>query len=88
MNKYSKTLGEQPPVATILVGVAVLIVVIAGALVTIINPDSLSFDQYLDALSKAAIGAGALGIGRGILGAGKASAGDDPDRGLRGRKVG
>lgn len=60
---------ETPPIATIIVGVIVVIVVLSGAIVTIVNPDALSFPQYLDALVKAAIGAGALGIGRGILGA-------------------
>jgi hypothetical protein len=60
---------ETAPIATIIVGVIVVIVVLSGAIVTIVNPDALSFQQYLDALVKAAIGAGALGIGRGILGA-------------------
>lgn len=66
-------MNDQPPIATIAVAVIAVIVVLAGALVTIINPDALSFNQYLTALSQAAIGAGALGIGRGILGASKAA---------------
>jgi hypothetical protein len=53
--------------ATVLVVAVIVIVVAAGAVVTVVNPDTLSFSDYLDTLSKAAIGAGVLGVGRGLL---------------------
>jgi hypothetical protein len=47
------------PVATILI----VIVAIAGAVVTIVHPETLSFDQYLKYMTP---GAGLLAVGRGI----------------------
>lgn len=51
---------------TVLVVIVVVIIVIAGAVVTIVNPDQLTFEEYLKYLVGAAGGAGLLGIGRGI----------------------
>lgn len=58
--------------ATVLVVACIVIVVAAGGAVTVVNPDTLSFSDYLDTLVKAAVGAGVLGLGRGLLGAGAA----------------
>lgn len=51
---------------TVLVFIVVVIIVLAGAVVTIVNPDQLTFELYLKYLVGAAGGAGLLGIGRGI----------------------
>jgi flagellar biosynthesis component FlhA len=53
-------------VATVLVAVLVVIVAVVGGVVVIVHPDTLSFKQYVDALSKLAIGVGVLGVGRGL----------------------
>lgn len=63
--------------ATVLVVACVLIAVAAGGVITIVHPDTLAFDQYLDALKTFAVAAGILGVGRGIHLAG-ASAQPDP----------
>ena len=52
---------------TVLMVLVVTIVVLAGAVVSIVNPDTLSFEEYLDTLVKAAGAIAALGIGRGVL---------------------
>jgi hypothetical protein len=62
MNLQSK-LASEKPVFTIMVLVVVVIVVVAGAVVTIVQPSSLSFHQYV---SDIAFMAGALGLGAGI----------------------
>lgn len=59
---------------TVLLVLVVAVVVLVGGVVAVVNPDSLSFDQYLDSLTKAAVGIGVLGVGRGILGAGEKNA--------------
>lgn len=40
-----------------------LVVVLAGGVVTVLHPETLSFDQYIRAV---AMGAGLLGIGYGL----------------------
>lgn len=57
---------NQTPIATILVSVAFVIVAVAGAIVTIVNPDALGFEDYVQALALAAGALGLLAIGRGI----------------------
>lgn len=59
------------PVATILTAVLVGIAALVGGVVTIVHPETLSFDQYLKALGAFAIGTGLLGVGRGVLAASK-----------------
>jgi hypothetical protein len=54
-------------VATLLVIALAVIVGVAGEVVTIVNPDSLSFDEYIKTLAGVAGASGLLGIGRGIL---------------------
>lgn len=54
------------PVATLIVAAAFLIVTIVGGIVTITNPESLSFDKYVVTVTGVAASAGLLGIGRGI----------------------
>jgi hypothetical protein len=65
--------SKQGPVTIILVLVA-SIAAIAGAVVTIVHPETLSFNDYLDQLAKFAGALGLLGIGRGIHHAAKESA--------------
>jgi len=60
-------LDPEFPWATVTVITITLIVAIAGAIVVIFGKDgALTFDQYLEALSKFIIGVGILGVGRGI----------------------
>ena len=56
-------LTSDKPVITILTLAIAVIVVIAGAVVTIVNPDRLPFSEYIQDVS---IVAGALGVGSGI----------------------
>ena len=71
MTKLSQTLDDAP-VVTYLLLVLALVVVLAGAVVTIVRPASLTFHDYvLDVtILVAALGLGA-GIGRGALAAAK-----------------
>jgi len=68
-------LASSKPVVTILTVVIAMIVVAVGGVVTITNPQSLSFHQYVTdiALMGGALGLGA-GIGRGIDSNGQAHA--------------
>jgi hypothetical protein len=61
---------NDAPVVTIALLVLATIVVVAGAVVTIVQPGTLSFHQYVQdvALLAAALGLGA-GIGRGAIAA-------------------
>jgi hypothetical protein len=52
--------------ATVLVVVIAAVVALAGGLVTLVHPESLSFSTYLQTLVAAAGAAGLLGIGRGV----------------------
>jgi hypothetical protein len=54
------------PIATYLIAGLCAIVAVVGGAVTITSPDSLSFNDYLDAVAAFAIGVGILGVGRGI----------------------
>lgn len=56
-------ISSDKPVVTILTLVAALVAIIAGGVVTIIKPESLSFHQYVQDI---AFMAGALGLGSGI----------------------
>lgn len=69
-----KFLNDSMPWATIMTAVLVGIAAIAGAVVVIRNPNSLSFQQYLDVLKNFAIAVGIVGIGRGIASFGKQTA--------------
>jgi hypothetical protein len=60
--------------ATVLVVLTVLIIVLAGAVVTIARPASLSFQAYLTALAGAAAASGLLSLGRGQAHAGASHA--------------
>ena len=65
-------LSSDKPVVTILTVVVVAVAVIVGGVVTITNPQSLTFAQYLRdiALLGAGLGLG-NGVGRGIESAGR-----------------
>lgn len=57
---------NSAPLTTILVAVAFVIVCVVGGVVTIVNPDTLSFSDYVERLGIAAGALGLLAIGRGI----------------------
>lgn len=56
---------ERAPVMTILVVIIAVMIGIVGGILVIVEPDTLSFDQYIRAMTGLSIGAGLLGIGRG-----------------------
>ncbi len=64
---------DQANAATIMVGIVLVIVAGVGGVITIIEPKTLSFKDYVDALEKIIIGIGILGVGRGLASAGRAS---------------
>jgi hypothetical protein len=59
----------HPSVATIMVGLLAALVILVGGIVCIVNPDVLNVSEYLRSLAYTSIGAGLLGIGRGLLAA-------------------
>jgi hypothetical protein len=61
-----KFLNDSMPWATIMMAVLVGIASIAGAVVVIVHPSSLQFQQYLDILKNFAVAVGIVGVGRGI----------------------
>lgn len=63
-------LDEWGPMTVLMITVAVIAMGVGGAVV-IVNPDTLTFQQYLDDLKTFAIAAAGLAGARGILGAGK-----------------
>ena len=65
MKNLTANLNDSP-VTTTLIAVAFIIIVIVGGVVTIVNPDTLSFDRYITSVGIAAGALGLLGIGRGI----------------------
>jgi len=62
---------EKVPWATISAGLIVVIAAIVGGVVVIVGESSLNFSDYVDALSKLAVGVGLVAVGRGINKAGK-----------------
>jgi hypothetical protein len=60
--------------ATFMVGIVLAIVAGIGGVITIVEPSTLSFKDYVDALEKLIVGVGILGVGRGLAAAGRASA--------------
>lgn len=64
--------NDKFPWATVTAVVLTVIAAIVGGLVVVIGDDgALTFDQYLDAMSKFVIGIGILGVGRGVVAAGR-----------------
>jgi hypothetical protein len=51
---------------TVLVTIAAMIVLVVGGIVCIVNPDTLTFAQYLDDLKTFVIGLGLTGLARGV----------------------
>lgn len=78
MTKLSQALDDAPVVTYLLLALA-LVVVLAGAVVTIVRPASLTFHDYvLDVtILVSALGLGA-GIGRGAIAAAKVH-NDEPE---------
>lgn len=66
-----KTLKEQP--VTILLCAAFVLAALAGGVLVIVHPATLSFNDYLSELAKLATALGILGVGRGIHAASKAA---------------
>jgi hypothetical protein len=62
--------SQWGPVTVLMVAI-VVVVAVAGAAVAVVNPDALTFAQYLDDMEKFAIALGILGVGRGIHLAGR-----------------
>lgn len=62
---------EHVPWATISAGLIVVIAAVAGGVVVIVGKSSLNFSDYVDALSKLAVGVGLVAVGRGINKQGK-----------------
>lgn len=61
--------NEWGPVTVLLVILTVLVAIVGG-LITIIQPETLSFEELLNDLQKFALALGVLGVGRGIKAAG------------------
>lgn len=58
-------------IATLMVGIVVIIVAGIGGIVTIVEPTTLNFASYVDALEKLIVGVGLLAVGRGVASAGR-----------------
>jgi hypothetical protein len=54
------------PVATLIQVTLTLLVALVGGVVTIVNPDALGFDEYVQLLVALSVGNGLLGVGRGL----------------------
>jgi hypothetical protein len=71
---------DKLPWGTIIGGVIVLIVAVIGGIVTIVEPTTLSFSDYVSSLSDLAVGVGLVAVGRGVTKAGKHVAKDNVSR--------
>lgn len=54
------------PVATVIQVIVTVLVALVGGIVTIFNPATLSFEDYVKFLGVLSVGNGLLGVGRGI----------------------
>jgi hypothetical protein len=79
MDNQSST-WDKLPWGTILGGIIVLIVAGIGGVITIAEPETLSFSDYVSSLSDLAIGVGLVAVGRGVTKAGKHIGKDDVSR--------
>lgn len=80
MNNGTSPAWDKLPWGTLLGGAIVLIVAGVGGAITIIEPSTLSFSDYVSSLSDLAIGVGLVTVGRGVTKAGKHVAKDDVSR--------
>ena len=62
---------KEFPWATVMTVLVTLIVAVVGGIVVIVNPDALSFKDYVQTLTGLGVANGLLGIGRGIRANGK-----------------
>lgn len=62
---------DKTNAATVMVGIVLVIVAGIGGVITIVQPSTLSFKDYVDALEKLVVGIGILGVGRGLASAGR-----------------
>ncbi len=69
MNK----LNEWGPMTVLMILLVVIVAGVGGAVV-IINPDALSFEDYLEQIKTLALAVAGLGVGRGILAGAKHNA--------------
>jgi hypothetical protein len=72
--------SDKLPWGTIIGGIIVLIVALIGGIVTIVEPKTLSFSDYVSSLSDLAVGVGLVAVGRGVTKAGKHVAKDNVSR--------
>jgi hypothetical protein len=79
MEKNTSAL-DKLPWGTILGGLIVLVVAGVGGVITIIEPSTLSFSDYVSALADLAVGVGLVTVGRGVTKAGKHIAKDNVSR--------
>jgi hypothetical protein len=71
---------DKLPWGTMLGGLIVLLVAGVGGVIVIGWPETLSFQEYVNALSDLAVGVGLVTVGRGVAKAGKHVAKDDASR--------
>ena len=71
---------DELPWGTIFGGAIVLIVALAGGIVTIFNSETLPFSDYVSSLGELAIGVGLVTVGRGVTKASKHVAKDEISR--------
>jgi hypothetical protein len=72
VGRWSKLLTALGTVswATVFGGLIVTIAAVAGGVVVIVGKSSLDFSEYVNDLSKLAVGVGLVAVGRGIHNAG------------------
>jgi hypothetical protein len=70
---FPAKLNDWGPMTVLMIVVAVIAMGIGGAVV-VVNPDTLTFQQYLDDLKTFALAVAGLAGARGILGAGRSVA--------------
>lgn len=66
-------LNEWGPMTVLMILLVVIVAGVGGAVV-IVNPEALSFEDYLEQIKTLALAVAGLGVGRGILAAGKHNA--------------
>jgi|GEM_PF-1866400 len=71
---------DKLPWGTLLGGLIVVIVAVIGGVITIVEPSTLSFSDYVSSLGDLAVGVGLVTVGRGVGKAGKHIAKDDVSR--------
>lgn len=63
--------AEEPPHMTNLMQAIAFVIVIGGLVICVVNPDTLTFKEYLDVLEKFAFAVAGLGFARALPSAAK-----------------